>query len=380
MTVNLGAATGSGQGTDTLAGFEQAVGTQSNDTLIGGAGSNTLRGKGGRDVCNGGPGNDTAWDCERGTVPMSPAGSSDTYRFNLRAGVPVYLDSVTNTAVGGTINWGLVGPTSTLLTTTSAVPDRDLVTSAAGAHVQTISPSSTSVVGSLTFAVYSQVQTGDFGSLAAGTPESRTVSITQPGGRPASPSPAPPETPSAPRSPGPPGPTRVTPRPTPAVQVRHQQRPVRRPTTQRHRHRRSPLHHRHLDPGSRPRRHHHRHRHLDHREPRHPDRRLRHPGPRRPRDPHRHHRQARQESPLHLRRHRRRHHPRRDHRGHLARLGQHQRPTPAVQVRHQQRPVRRPTTQRIVIDEALSTTGTWTLEVDLAGTTTGTATLTVTKP
>jgi Ca2+-binding RTX toxin-like protein len=59
VTVNLAAGTASGQGSDTLAGFERAYGSGNDDVLIGDAGPNELDGVAGNDTFHGGGGIDT---------------------------------------------------------------------------------------------------------------------------------------------------------------------------------------------------------------------------------------------------------------------------------------------------------------------------------
>ncbi len=181
VTVDLTARTSTGQGSDGVAGFEQVVGTTSGDVLLGSAAADVLRGSGGRDTCTGRAGADTAWDCEVGTVTATAAAPSDVYRFSFAANIPVFLDSVSDTATGGTITWGLTGPTGALLPPTSATVDREVRTVAQGAHVLTISQSGTAVTGALTFRVFASVQTGTFAGLTPGVPESALVNIAQPG-------------------------------------------------------------------------------------------------------------------------------------------------------------------------------------------------------
>ena len=82
MTVNLATQTASGghaQG-DVLSGFENAIGSNSSDTLTGSDGDNVLRGAGGNDTLSGGLGSD--WASYAGgaavTVSLGLAGSQNT--------------------------------------------------------------------------------------------------------------------------------------------------------------------------------------------------------------------------------------------------------------------------------------------------------------
>ncbi len=61
VTVNLAAGTATGQGTDTLSGIEEVLGTALSDTLTGDANANVLRGNGGVDTLNGGDGADALY-------------------------------------------------------------------------------------------------------------------------------------------------------------------------------------------------------------------------------------------------------------------------------------------------------------------------------
>jgi Ca2+-binding RTX toxin-like protein len=59
VNVDLSTGTATGEGTDTLANFEQAEGSNQADTITGDAGANVLIGNGGIDTINGGDGDDT---------------------------------------------------------------------------------------------------------------------------------------------------------------------------------------------------------------------------------------------------------------------------------------------------------------------------------
>lgn len=59
VTVSLAAGTATGDGTDTLANFENVTGSSNGDTITGDAGANTLDGGNGNDTIAGGAGNDT---------------------------------------------------------------------------------------------------------------------------------------------------------------------------------------------------------------------------------------------------------------------------------------------------------------------------------
>jgi Ca2+-binding RTX toxin-like protein len=58
-TVTITAATSAESGTDTLAGIENVMGSQGNDTITFNGGANLLDGQDGNDIINAGPGNDT---------------------------------------------------------------------------------------------------------------------------------------------------------------------------------------------------------------------------------------------------------------------------------------------------------------------------------
>jgi uncharacterized delta-60 repeat protein len=60
VDANLGAGTASGQGSDTLSGIENLIGSGGDDTLSGNSGDNTLMGWSGNDLLEGGGGVDTA--------------------------------------------------------------------------------------------------------------------------------------------------------------------------------------------------------------------------------------------------------------------------------------------------------------------------------
>jgi Ca2+-binding RTX toxin-like protein len=59
VTVDLAAGTGSGEGTDTIAGIEELYGSQYADVIEGGSGDEVLQGYGGDDILSGGAGDDT---------------------------------------------------------------------------------------------------------------------------------------------------------------------------------------------------------------------------------------------------------------------------------------------------------------------------------
>src|SRR2546427_705051 len=85
VTVNLGAGTATGEGTDTLAGIENASGSNFTDTLTGDAGANVLRGLGGTDTLDGAAGDDTL-DGGPGKDTGSFASSGAGVNANLAAG------------------------------------------------------------------------------------------------------------------------------------------------------------------------------------------------------------------------------------------------------------------------------------------------------
>ncbi|ODS56469.1 MAG: hypothetical protein ABS36_08795 [Acidobacteria bacterium SCN 69-37] len=124
VTVSLAAGTATGDGTDTLTGFENVTGSSNNDTITGDAGANTLDGGSGNDTLVGGAGNDTLtgganWD----TVDYSAAVSGVT--VDLSAGTAsdgsggtdtlsgieniigsAYNDTLTGSTLVNTINGG----------------------------------------------------------------------------------------------------------------------------------------------------------------------------------------------------------------------------------------------------------------------------------
>jgi len=77
VTVDLGAGTASGEGTDTLAGIENVTGSALADKLTGNASANVLRGAAGADTLDGGPGDDRldgGAAKDTGSFASSPAG------------------------------------------------------------------------------------------------------------------------------------------------------------------------------------------------------------------------------------------------------------------------------------------------------------------
>jgi large repetitive protein len=59
VTANLNTGTATGEGTDTLIGIENLIGSRQNDNLTGDAGSNVLHGSAGDDILSGDAGDDT---------------------------------------------------------------------------------------------------------------------------------------------------------------------------------------------------------------------------------------------------------------------------------------------------------------------------------
>jgi Ca2+-binding RTX toxin-like protein len=85
LTISLATTTAqvvsTGQGTDTVSGFENLIGGYGNDTLIGDAGSNVIEGGGGNDIINGGGSTDTASYASAGagvTVDLANTGAQFT--------------------------------------------------------------------------------------------------------------------------------------------------------------------------------------------------------------------------------------------------------------------------------------------------------------
>lgn len=89
ITANLGAGTATGEGNDTISGFENIVGSDYNDTLTGdglgnridgGAGDDTIKGNAGIDILNGDAGNDTIYASARATI--NGGNQNDTVYFD----------------------------------------------------------------------------------------------------------------------------------------------------------------------------------------------------------------------------------------------------------------------------------------------------------
>ncbi|MEO5374635.1 MAG: cadherin-like domain-containing protein, partial [Alphaproteobacteria bacterium] len=81
VSVDLAAGTATGQGSDTLVGIENVIGSRGNDTLLGNSGNNVLEGQAGNDVLNGGAGADTilAGEGSDTGILVHGQGGGDTY-------------------------------------------------------------------------------------------------------------------------------------------------------------------------------------------------------------------------------------------------------------------------------------------------------------
>jgi len=87
VSLDLGAGTESGEGTDTLTAVENAIGTGYADTITGSAGANTLSGRGGNDTIAGGLGDDTVVG-GLGDDSLSGGGGRDTLDYSSVSGPP----------------------------------------------------------------------------------------------------------------------------------------------------------------------------------------------------------------------------------------------------------------------------------------------------
>lgn len=98
MTINLNSGTASGEGTDTLSNFENAIGGSGNDTITGTGGANTLFGGDGADSLNGGNGSDTLFG-GLGDDTLNGGGGADTVSYaSVATGMSINLTA--NTATG----------------------------------------------------------------------------------------------------------------------------------------------------------------------------------------------------------------------------------------------------------------------------------------
>ena len=85
VNANLATGIATGDGNDTLSGFENLTGSSSNDTLTGDAGANTIDGGAGNDLIDGGAGNDTIRG-GTGTDTASYENASSAVTVNLTTG------------------------------------------------------------------------------------------------------------------------------------------------------------------------------------------------------------------------------------------------------------------------------------------------------
>lgn len=91
MTISLAAGTATGDGTDTLANIENAIGGTAADSITGSTGANRLEGGAGNDTLDGGAGNDT----------LTGGAGTDTVDYASATGSGVTVDLLSNTATGG---------------------------------------------------------------------------------------------------------------------------------------------------------------------------------------------------------------------------------------------------------------------------------------
>ena len=114
VTVDLGAGTASGAGTDTFTGFVNATGSKKGDTLIGDDSANKLDGGVGTDTCQLKNGVDSGVNCEIVTGAIETAGTTDTYTFTAVAGKKAFLDDQTDTLSCPNLQETLTGPGGTV--------------------------------------------------------------------------------------------------------------------------------------------------------------------------------------------------------------------------------------------------------------------------
>jgi len=103
VVVDLHAGTATGEGTDTLVGFENAFGSNFNDTIKGTTTDNKLQGYGGDDSLEGGIGNDSLWG-GAGNDTLSGGGGSDTADYSVFDNPAVTVNLGTASATGGSGN------------------------------------------------------------------------------------------------------------------------------------------------------------------------------------------------------------------------------------------------------------------------------------
>ena len=99
VTLNLQSGTATGEGTDTLAGFENVIGSANADTLTGDGNANVIRGEAGNDTINGGLGDDTIIG-GTGNDNLTGGGGIDTLSY-AEATAAVNVSLTANTATGG---------------------------------------------------------------------------------------------------------------------------------------------------------------------------------------------------------------------------------------------------------------------------------------
>lgn len=87
-----------GAGTDTLTGFENAIGSYYSDTIIGTGGNNTLVGSGGNDSLNGGGGNDILFG-GLGNDSLTGGPGLDSFRFDSTLSSLANVDRITDFSV-----------------------------------------------------------------------------------------------------------------------------------------------------------------------------------------------------------------------------------------------------------------------------------------
>ena len=143
VTASLTTNTATGDGSDTLAGFEGLLGSKFNDKLTGDNNANTFDGGTGTDTCSLKNGLDTGARCEIDDGAIETIGASDTFTFPVTAGQKVYIESTTTSTCN--TRWKLTTPTGTLFDTGFCADQGPFVPAATGTWTLTVSnPTTTS--------------------------------------------------------------------------------------------------------------------------------------------------------------------------------------------------------------------------------------------